>query len=564
MTHRSKRRCPIRLAGPAGFAAAAALCGCANPLTSHESDYGVRVPPERLREVQPLEMRRFVAPEPPEQTEEPLDLVRERFERMEQLELTLESARASVLENNLDLRVALVDPAIAAARVTEEEARFESLFDTRASWQETDSPTASQLNDAQSEFGLIEPGITVPLRTGGQARISLPITRNETNNEFATLNPSYTSDLAFSISHPLLRNAGRRANTAAIRIAEYERQIAEAQTKLQVIGELARVDRSYWFLYRAIERLEVAEQQYRLAQAQLERARRLHRAGRVPEVDVVSAEAGVADRIRDIIVAQNDVLLEQRELKRIVNMPGLDIGGRTLIDPATPPDPVEYILDGQRLAEAAVENRMELLEVELRLLADATNIDLRRNQTLPLLDIDAGYRINGLGGSEGESFRTLRDNNFEDWNVGARFELPLGNEAAESRLRQAVLTRLQRLSTREARRLQIRQEVFDAVDRIEAGWQRILAARQATLLAARTLAGEERQFDVGARTSTDVLDAATRLAQAQLAEIEAVVDYQIAQVDLAVATGTLLGAVRVRWEPAPEDAETPGAAVAAD
>lgn len=537
------------VAAPLAVALAALAGGCANPLAPRESDYGVRIPPERLREVRTLEMSGYVAPVAPEKAEEPIDLVRQRFEGRTSVVLTIEESRAAALEHNLDLRVALVDPAIAARRVSEEEAAFELLFDTRALWQETDSPTASQLTDAQAEFGSIEPGITVPLRTGGQARISLPITRSETNNPFSTLNPSYTSDLQFSIVHPLLRNAGRRANTAAIRITEYERQISEAQTKLQIIAELARVERTYWRLYQALQALGVREQQYRLAQAQLERAQRQHRAGRAPEVDVIRAEAGIAERLEAIIVAQNEVLLQQRELKRVLNIPGLDIGGRTLIEPGTPPDPVEYRLDAGALTEAALANRMELLEVELRLLADATTIDLRRNQTLPLLDLDAGYRINGLGATGRESFRTLRDNNFEDWNVGARFELPLGNEAAESRLAQAVLTRLQRLSTKEARRLQVRQDVLNAVDLIEAGWQRILAARQATVLAARTLAAEERQFDVGARTSTDVLDAATRLAEAQLTEIQAVTDYQIAQVDLAVATGTLLGAVKVSWEP---------------
>jgi hypothetical protein len=42
-----------------------------------------------------------------------------------------------------------------------------------------------------------------------------------------------------------------------------------------------------------------------------------------------------------------------------------------------------------------------------------------------------------------------------------------------------------------------------------------------------------------------VLDAATRLAEAQLQEINAITDYQISQVDLAFATGTLLGQSRV-------------------
>ena len=63
----------------------------------------------------------------------------------------------------------------------------------------------------------------------------------------------------------------------------------------------------------------------------------------------------------------------------------------------------------------------------------------------------------------------------------------------------------------------------------------------------------KRQFDVGKSTSTDVLDASTRLALQQLEEISAIADYQIAQIDLAAATGTLLGATRIRWEPSQPD-----------
>ena len=70
-----------------------------------------------------------------------------------------------------------------------------------------------------------------------------------------------------------------------------------------------------------------------------------------------------------------------------------------------------------------------------------------------------------------------------------------------------------------------------------------------TVLAARTLAAEERQFDVGLRTSTDVLDASASLADAQSREVLALASYQIALVDLSFATGTSLGAARIRFEP---------------
>ena len=72
-------------------------------------------------------------------------------------------------------------------------------------------------------------------------------------------------------------------------------------------------------------------------------------------------------------------------------------------------------------------------------------------------------------------------------------------------------------------------------------------------LAERTFRAEKRQFDVGLRTSTEVLEADARLGDAQSRRIRALAAYEIAQIDIAYATGTLLGKDRVIWEPADID-----------
>jgi outer membrane protein TolC len=92
-------------------------------------------------------------------------------------------------------------------------------------------------------------------------------------------------------------------------------------------------------------------------------------------------------------------------------------------------------------------------------------------------------------------------------------------------------------------------EVLGAVEQLEANWQSILASRQNAILAGRLYEAEKRQFTAGLRTSTDVLNQQAKFANAQSAEIRALTEYQIAQVDLEYATGTLLGAAKVRWEP---------------
>lgn len=543
----------FRLLGAAVPAAIVFAAGCANPLASREGDYGRRVPVERLRGIEPLGIDRFARPPaaPDAPIVDPAQAARSRFLGLTEAPLSIAEVRAAALEHNLDIKAVLINPTIAAQGVAVEEAAFEPAFTTRALWQESDNPTASSLSSSQQKTQSIEPGVRIPLRTGGTALVSLPISRSETDNSFAFLNPSYRSDLDFSISHPLLRNAGREIATTGIRIASYNRQISETQTKLAIINQLAAADRSYWRLYQARRNLEVAQQQYELAEAQLGLAERQVRAGKQAEIEVIRAQAGVAQRLDAIIVSQNNVMTQQRELKRIINLPGLEINTSVAIVPSTQPEPVEYLVEAGPLTQEAVQNRMEMLEFELRLLSDIASIRSAENQTLPSLDVTATYNIGGLGGSSQDSFRTLYRNKFESWSVGANLEVPLGNEGARARLRQSILSRLQRLNSREARKLLITQEVADAVDRIQAGWQRILATRQSTILSARSFQAEQRQFDVGNSTSTVVLDAATRLALAQFDEIQALVDYQLAQIDLATSTGRLLGQSHITWDPAP-------------
>ena len=205
---------------------------------------------------------------------------------------------------------------VAQASLSEEEARFESAFTANIDYAKLDTPTASRLNSSQAENISADVGVAVPLQTGGTVRFSVPMNRFETNNEFSVLNPAYESDYVASISQPLLRGAGVAANANPIRLAFYDLQATEARTKLEITRVLAEADRVYWRLYAARQELIVRKQEYDLAQAQLERARRFVRAEQLAEVEIIRAESGVADTIEQIINAENAVRDRQRELKK--------------------------------------------------------------------------------------------------------------------------------------------------------------------------------------------------------------------------------------------------------
>jgi outer membrane protein TolC len=181
--------------------------------------------------------------------------------------LSIAEVRALALANNLDLRVQLVAPDIAQATITQEEAKFNGVF--FADYQRNGSNLITQLQNNEGLFNdQYDLGVRVPLATGG----------------VVTFKPQYTTSGAstdadqggveFSISQPILRDAGPGVATASIRVAKLQGQITDSRTKLEAIRILANADKAYWNQYRAFRELEVRKQQYELAIEQLERAKR--------------------------------------------------------------------------------------------------------------------------------------------------------------------------------------------------------------------------------------------------------------------------------------------------
>jgi outer membrane protein len=519
---------------------------------SHSERYGLPelgMSQQRIHTIEPFQLRQA---EPNEAAPEP------NLPPPEKIELSLEQSRAMALENNLQLKASLISPAIAEAELSAEEAKFESVFFANANFAKTDLPVGilAEVGDtgvyiptigaSKSERLNTDFGVQMPLRTGGTLTFDLGDAQTK---DMVSGSSSYSNTLSASLSQPLLRDAGRRVSMYSIRIATYNRDIVNARTKLDIIAVLAALDRVYWRLYAARKELEVRRQQYDLAQAQLERAQRLVEGGQRAQIEVVRAQAGVAQQLEGIIIAENSLRDRERELKRVIHAANLDVETPTVVVPSTLPDPLRYMLDRPKLVAAALEGRMELLELELLLLQDASTVDFSRNQTLPLVTLGYTYNINGTGMTRSDSLDLLIDHDFIDHRIGLRAVVPIGNEAAKSRLRQAIYARRQRLATRANREDLIRLEVLNAADQVEANWQRILAARQNTIVNARLYEAEQREFEVGMSTGTDLLNAQFDLANAQLSEISALTEYQVALVDLAYATGTVLGAAKIEWAP---------------
>ena len=458
--------------------------------------------------------------------------------------LTIEQARAAAVANDLGLAVQLVDPAMAAQALAQERAKFEASFGIQA--QVARSPSQGILTPKTTTWNL-EPSLNVPLATGGTFTIGLPFSISET--PFAT---EYEGAVRFSLSQPLLQGAGWDVNTASIRVAALQEHLSSAQTTVQVVDVLLQVEEDYWNYYAARRNLDVAREQFDRMQKQVTQSEELVKAGILASVEVLRSRASVASQLQSVIQARTSVLTTLRQLKSTMNRPDLPVGGSTMIDVKSNPVPLGWDFDRSLLVEAALANRRELLEARITLAIDALNADLARDDLKPQVGVALSWYEQGTGSRSTRALHDIYNGAFPGWSAGITATIPLGNRAAEAAWRKA---RLQLIADRANAHLQeqiIIRDVHDALDALEGAWQQILAARQEVLLATQAFDGQRELFRLGNAATTDVIDAAETLTDAQSGEVQSLADYRISLAQLAAATGTLLGHSRVEWtSPAP-------------
>jgi len=451
------------------------------------------------------------------------------------IQLTLDEVRAAALANNLDLKVELIDPAIAREQLDVERARYESVFFGSAGYARSD-----QIGGGAVSSRRYDAGVVTPLQTGGSITASVPVAESGGVSQAAA---------SVSVVQSLLQGAGTRVNLYSIQVAAYAKDRTDASTKLRAIRILSNADIAYWYLYAARKKLDVSREQYKLAQDQLENARHKVDAGSAAKIEIVRAEAGLASRLDTMISAETTVRDRERDLKRIMNRPDLPLHVQIDMIPMTDPDPRGLDLDQEELVAAALKNRMEMAELEYRLATNEIDVAVARNNLLPALDMEYTFSAGGQAGATGRAVENIFDSTLADHSVRLSGIVPVGNRAAEARVRQARLSRVQTQISRELQEQGIQEQVYNAVDGLQQNWRRILAAEQGVGRAHRSYRVEQLQFQLGVRTSREVLDAASDLAEAQLRKIDAFVDYEIAQIILAEATGTLLGYGQIRLQP---------------
>src|SRR5580692_2112272 len=375
---------------------------------------------------------------------------------------------------------------------------------------------------------------------------------NSTLNSFGFFDPSVNSTLNFQFTQPLLKNGWLFANQAPLIIARRNLEQSLANFAAEVSNNILQAVGQYWSVVEAQGNLEVARSSMDAAEATYKRDKRALELGALPPLDIYRSESQVASRRVQVI--QSEYALKQAEdaLRMTIgadqdpNIQALDL----LL--TEKPDPVGELraIDSATALQQALTKRPELDANRAALANDVTSIRLAHNHLLPELDLTGIYASNGLGGTQltGVGNQTLSTSslsqlghfNYPTYGAQLSLTLPVRNRAAQAELGNALVSRRSDLYNERQLREQVALDVSNAVHQLEQAKLSIAAGKEALDLAKKTMAAEQRKYDLGSETIFFVLEAQTELASAELALLQAQVNYQLAVAGLDHATGELL------------------------
>ena len=453
----------------------------------------------------------------------------------EPLSLTLQETIETVLKNNISISVQSYNSKINEQFIFEKEADFDPTVDFEFTVGEETRQSASTLADSKTRDLDYDWDFSVSQKfvTGGDYELTMDNNKNQSSSSRTSLNPIYSSDLALTVTQPLLKDFGIDLNKREIYIAKNDQKISDHQFTEKVIATIAETENIYWDLVFSIEDLKVKE-------TSLQRARDLEKqvkaqvdVGTLAELEILQAKSNVASREERLLNAQNLIDDNGDNLKSILNFSFDSEEGLKEIIPADSPvfEPgAENSLE--EALKTALIHRPDLLAKKMEL--ENRNIEAKynENQTLPTLDLVGSLGLNGLSGDSStkngsydsalsEAFST----DFRLWQFGINLSYPLGNRAAKSKLAIKRLEVAQLLLDIKDLEKTIVVEVREAHRQIKTDIKRVQATRVARKLAEEKLNAEEKKFKVGLSTSFNVLEFQEDLAEEQSNEIKAVIDY---------------------------------------
>jgi len=486
------------------------------------------------------------------------------------LSISLDEAVRLALENNSSIRIQETQVESQKFALLGAYQPFDPLLQANANVNRYSTPGSSALQgvgqsgstalNSLTQLGQI--GYSQMFKTGTNINGTVSSTKSSTNSSFNFFNPYFSSTLNFQFTQPLLRNAGVFANTAPLVIARRTLLQSRASFVAQVNDAIFQVVTQYWAVVQARGSLQVEQESLSLAEASYQRDKRALELGALPPLDIYRSQSEVAARRLQAIQGQYTLKQTEDNLRLTIGANQDSSIHALSLELTEKPEPQE-VVDSTNMDDAlkgALAGRPEIDAANYALANDETSIRLAHNHLLPSLSLAGFYQSTGLGGNQfdlntgalisqggfGSSFSQLSGFGFPGYGASLTLNLPIKNRGAEANLGTALVSRSRDLYSARQTREEITLEVNNAVQQLEEAKLTLEAGKIAYDLAQKSLAAEQRKYELGAETNFFVLDAQSKLAQADLDLLQTQVNYQIARAAVDHATGSLLNPYHIQ------------------
>ncbi len=481
------------------------------------------------------------------------------------LKLSLRGYLELVLANNTDIAIEKVSVEVQRNAITRAFAKFDPTLELAFSTTRANSPSSDLLAGAATVSTLTQPGSATYsqlLPTGTDVSVEYGAQKYTTNSSYATYNPAISSYLRLGFTQPLLRDRGIYVTKLPVLIARSRLSASELGLRDQVIQLLSAAETAYWSVVGARENLKVQEQSLALRGAALKRSQDELRLGALAPLDIFQPQADYATA--EIQVSQARFSLAQTE-DALRKQMGADLDPRfrdlpiELTEGVLPPAETAGI-DRESMVSKAIQMRPDLLRIHQNLATDELSIKSATNSLRPDLSLTGRYTSRGRGGNYYYQNSTLDSSipnamipggigdalnqtfrfNYPTYYMELSLTLPIRDRAASANYADAVVNK--RLDSLRARTTEqsIRLEVLNAISQVESSKASVRLAMVASDLAKKNLEAEQKKYDLGTTVLYFVLDAQTKLTNAESQLATESINYRRNLLRLFRVTGTLL------------------------
>ena len=456
--------------------------------------------------------------------------------------LSVNQAIERAVAGNAELRRERVAVARAAARQLAAEGLFDFLVDAALEKSRALAPPLSCVPPCR-ELTLIKTialalGLSRRLETGGTLRLAAMASQFAATPSPDLDESMYSSGLALTFSHPLLRGFGTEVTLANLRKARIQQDAAQMGRQMRACNVLRDVVVAYWELAYATQDLAIKRSALDLAQEQLRITKALIGVGRLADSDAASVERAIAQRLEDLATGEQILFFRSLDLQRLLGVPA-DVNTPLLAAADTPATGAPSLDESAEISRA-LEANPQLRALKLGLGLSQADVATARNTLRPRLDFVGSVGPAGWKTGLGDSVKQTAGFGALTWSAGLAFELPVENREARGQLHAAEEELNLAHLNAEDFAVQLRNLVLRAARSVRTAGTRVALGQREVAFAQLNLDAERARFQAGRATNNDVLLRQQELKDAETRLLRATVDQNESEVALSAATAEIL------------------------